>query len=74
MFKTRAKKCEEEAKKDPNYVPTKDLQVDMSQVENSEDFQERKKFPWVPVIILGTIVLLMVVCIIVIMALGGPVA
>lgn len=71
MFKTRKQKCEEEAKLDPNYIPTKDLKVDESAIQ--DDPEDSKKFPWVPVIVMGSIVVLMVICIIVIMAMGGPV-
>lgn len=73
MFKSRKKQCEEEAKKELeyDYVPTKDLKAEESNEPIDND--DRKKFPWIPVIVMGVIVILMIVCVIVIMAMGGPV-
>lgn len=65
MFKTRARKAEEEAKKDENYVPTKDLEAD----EEKPNFY----FPWTALIIGGVLVVIIVVLVVLIFALGGPV-
>ena len=63
MFKTRGQKAEEIAKKEPNYIPTKDLH------EENEEENKKIEFPWSAAIILGVIALLIVACIIVIVVL-----
>lgn len=74
MFKSRRQKCEEEAKKDPIYTPTKDLKIDESQLSDEQKAELAPKgIPWIPIIVIGTIVILMVICIVVIMASGGPI-
>lgn len=70
MFKTRGKKLEEEAKKEEGYIPTKDLMSD----DDKENTNPKIDFPWIPVIIMGALAILIVVCIIVIATTGGPVA
>lgn len=65
MFKTRARKAEEEAKKQEDYIPTKDLEAD----EEKPEYH----FPWLALIIGGGLLVIVVVLIIVIFALGGPV-
>ena len=68
MFNKRQKQLEEEAKEN-NLTPTKDLEVDESEL--SEEEKGKTTFPWLFVIIGGVILLLMIVTIIVIYALGG---
>lgn len=58
MLKTRQKKLEEEAKKEPDYIPTKELHAE----EEKPDY----KVPWTGLIIIGVILLLIIICIIVI--------
>ncbi len=73
MFKSRRQKCEEEAKKDPNYIKTKDLEIDPNLLDETQKMDMAKKgIPIVPIIVIGAIVLLMIICIIVIMVNGGP--
>lgn len=69
MFKTRARKVEEEAKKEEGYIPTKDLLSD----DDKENNNPKIDFPWVPAIIMGVLAVLIVVCIVVIATTGGPV-
>jgi len=57
-FKSRRRKCEEEAKQDPDYRPTKDL-------ESTEKI-EKSETPWTAIILIGVLVLIAIVCIIVI--------
>lgn len=68
MFKSRRKILEEEAKKDKDYVPTKNLHVDESKLSDEE--KSHTHFPWSALIIGGGILLLMIVCIVVICVLG----
>lgn len=65
MFKTRHNKVEEEAKKEKDYRPTKDLHA-----EGEDD--EKSNFPLGMVITIGIIVVLIIVCIVVIQLSGGP--
>ena len=67
MFKSRKKILEEEAKKDPNYRPTKDLH------EDNEEVNKKIEIPFTALIVLGVIILLIIACIIVIFSLGGPI-
>ena len=60
----RSKQVEIEAKKDPNYRPTSELQ--------EEGDKPKIEVPWTALIIVGSLVVLAVICIIVIYALGGP--
>jgi len=59
MFKSRRRIAEEEAKKDPNYIPTKDLKAE-------GDEEAHIQIPWTGLIIVGVLVLLMIACIVVI--------
>ena len=61
----RSREVEEEAKKDPNYRPTNELQA--------EEEKPHIEVPWTALIIVGVLLGLAIVCIIVIFALGGPV-
>ena len=61
----RSKQLEEEAKKDPDYRPTSELQA--------EEEKPHIEVPWTALIIVGVLLVLAIVCIIVIFALGGPV-
>lgn len=67
MFKTRHRKVEEEAKKDPEYRPTKDLHA-----EGEEENDFKSNFPLGMIIAIGIIVLLIIVCVVVIQISGGP--
>jgi len=71
MFKSRRKQLEEEAKKDPNYRPTKELEVDTTGL--SEDEKPHNEIPWLGIIIFGAIAILMAICIVIICVFGGPV-
>ena len=62
----RTRKLEEEAKKEKDYRPTSELQ------EESEE-KPRIEVPWTALIVVGVLLLLMITCIIVIFALGGPI-
>ena len=70
MNKSRKKELEEEAIRD-NLTPTKDLQVDESNLNEEE--KGHFEFPWMYLIVGGVILLVMVALIITIYALGGPV-
>ena len=61
----RSREVEEEAKKDPNYRPTSDLQA--------EEEKPHIEVPWTALIIVGSLLVVAIVCIIVIFSLGGPV-
>lgn len=61
----RSKQLEEEAKQDPNYRPTSELQA--------EEEKPHIEVPWTALIIVGVLLVLAIVCIIVIYALGGPI-
>jgi len=67
MFKSRKRKLEEEAKKEPDYRPTKDLHA-----EGEENNDSKGNFPLGIVITLGVLILLIIASIIVIMLSGGP--
>lgn len=69
MLKTRARKAEEEAKKEEGYIPTKDLLSDDDKANNNP----KVEFPLIPAIIMGVLAVLIVVCIVVIATTGGPV-
>ena len=69
MLKTRARKAEEEAKREEGYIPTKDLLSDDDKVNNNP----KVEFPLIPAIIMGVLAVLIVVCIVVIATTGGPV-
>ncbi len=71
MFKSRRKICEEEAKKDPNYRPTKDLEVDESQLSDEE--KGHFELPLTAIIIFGVIIVLVILCFVMINIFGGPV-
>jgi len=58
MFKTRKKIAEEEAKKEEDYRPTKELE--------STSPVEKGSFPKAAVIIIGILVLLIIICVAVI--------
>lgn len=66
MFKTRARKIEEEAKKEEGYIPTKDLKAD----ETPEEKKTHYNFPWTGLIVGGVLLLVAVACIIVIFIVG----
>lgn len=70
MFKSRKQIAEEEAKREENYIPTKDL---MSDEDRENGGKVKLSIPWTPVIIMGVLAILIVVCIIVILSTGGPV-
>ena len=61
----RSRKVEEEAKLDPNYRPTSELQ--------EEGEKPKIEVPWTALIIVGSLLVLAIICIIVIYALGGPI-
>ena len=61
----RSRKVEEEAKLDPDYRPTSELQ--------EEGEKPKIEIPWTALIIVGVLLVLIITCIIVIFALGGPV-
>ena len=69
-MKSRKKILEEEAKKDPDYKPTEELEADESMVPEEE--KEQSKFPLVPVIVMGVLVLLIIGCVITLLCLGKP--
>lgn len=60
----RSRELEEEAKKEENYRPTSELQA--------EEEKPHIEVPWTALIICGVLLVLVIVCIIVIFALGGP--
>ena len=62
----RSRELEEEAKKEENYRPTSELQA--------EEEKPHIEVPWTALIICGVLLVLVIVCIIVIFALGGPVS
>ena len=61
----RSRKVEEEAKLDPNYRPTSELQ--------EEGEKPKIEVPWAALIIVGSLLVLAIICIIVIFSLGGPI-
>jgi hypothetical protein len=61
----RSREVEAEAKKDPNYRPTSDLQA--------EEEKPHIEVPWTALIIVGSLLVVAIVCIIVIFSLGGPI-
>ena len=61
----RSRQVEEEAKLDPDYRPTNELQA--------EEERPQIEVPWTALIIIGVLLVLVIVCIIVIFALGGPI-
>ena len=61
----RSKQVEEEAKLDPNYRPTSELQ--------EEGEKPHTEVPWTAFIIVGVLLVIAIICIIVIFALGGPI-
>ena len=61
----RSREVEIEAKKDPNYRPTSDLQA--------EEEKPHIEVPWTALIIVGSLLVITIVCIIVIFAMGGPI-
>ena len=61
----RSRQVEEEAKKDPNYRPTSELQ--------EEGEKPKIEVPWTALIIVGSLLVLAIICIIVIFSLGGPI-
>lgn len=69
MFKTRGKIAEEQAKQEEGYIPSKELMSDDDRKNNNPKIE----LPWLPVIIMGVLAVLIIVCIIVIAATGGPV-
>lgn len=69
MFKTRRRIAEEEAKRQEDYIPTKDLKA----IESEEEKKNRYNIPWTGLIVVGVLVLIAVALIITIVLLGGPV-
>ena len=61
----RSRKVEEEAKLDPDYRPTSELQ--------EEGDKPKFDIPWAALIIVGSLLVIAIVCIIVIFAMGGPI-
>ena len=61
----RSRELEEEAKKEPDYRPTSELQ--------EEGDKPKIEVPWSGLIVIGVLLVLVIVCIIVIFALGGPI-
>ena len=61
----RSREVEEQAKQDPNYRPTSELQAD-------ED-KPHIEVPWTALIIVGSLIVVAIICIIVIFAMGGPI-
>jgi len=68
-MKSRKKVLEEEAKQDPNYRPTEELEVDESQL--SEEEKGHVEIPLTAIIIIGILILLIIACIIVIAVVGN---
>ena len=62
----RSRELEEEAKKEENYRPTSELQA--------EEEKPHIEVPWTALIICGVLLVLVIACIIVIFALGGPIS
>ncbi len=58
MFKTRARKVEEEAKKEKDYRPTSELKA--------EEEKPQYEVPWAGLAIVGGLVVMIIVCIILI--------
>ena len=69
MHKSRKKLLEEEAIQE-NLTPTKDLEVDESNLAPEE--KSHFVFPWTFLIIGGSLVIIMIVVIILIYVFGGP--
>ena len=69
MFNSRKKQLEKEAKEN-NLTPTKDLEVDESNL--SEEEKGKTSFPWLFAIIGSVLIVLMVVTIVLIYVFGGP--
>ena len=63
MFKTRARKVEEEAKKDPDYRPTEELEAE---VPEGEEENSGYNFPVIPLVIVGVLVLIIIALLIII--------
>ena len=61
----RSREVETKAKKEPNYRPTSDLQA--------EEEKPHIEVPWTALIIVGSLLVIAIVCIIVIFAMGGPI-
>ena len=61
----RSKQLEEEAKKEEYYRPTSELKA--------EEEKPHYNIPWTALIICGVLLALIIACIIVIFALGGPI-
>ncbi|MCQ2814901.1 MAG: hypothetical protein MJ227_01205 [Bacilli bacterium] len=68
MFKTRRKEALEEAKKDPNFRPDKDLQVDESKLSPEE--KGHFEIPFSSIIVFSVLLVLIVACVIVICTVG----
>ena len=69
MFKSRRRIAEEEAKKQEDYIPTKDLKAD----ETEEEKKNRYDIPWTGLIIAGVLLVLIAGCIVTVVLLGGPI-
>ena len=61
----RSREVEEQAKQDPNYRPTSELQA--------EEDKPHIEVPWTALIIVGSLIVVAIICIIVIFAMGGPI-
>lgn len=69
MLNKRQKELEKEAKEN-NLTPTKDLEVDESNL--SEEEKGKTTFPWMFLFIGGGILVLMIAAIVLIYVFGGP--
>ena len=69
-MKTRKRVLEEEAKKEPDYHPTE--QLEEKEVPVPDDDKRTSHFPWASVCIMGVLLLLIISCVIVIFCLGKP--
>jgi len=66
MFKSRRRIAEEEAKKEENYIPTKDLKAEESEEEKKSHYD----IPWTGLIVGGVLLLIAIACIIVVFTVG----
>jgi len=63
MFKSRAKQAEKEAKQDPNYRPTSELEP----IAEEGTEVEKYHFPVAGIIVISVLFILVIVCLIVIL-------
>ena len=63
-----------EEEKKPEIIPTKDLEIDETQLTEEDRKEIGFHVAKIPLIIMVVLVVLIIVCVIVIMAMGGPVS